>query len=424
MEARVFLVLKWNVCAASLICVLFCSIGSASGETRGLDFDTLPIEDPSGHALDRFFKALQKTAQGEKGAITRIAHYGDSFIVGDQITRTIRSLFQKRYGDGGPGFILAGRPWNYYRRYGVKNGATSGWKTYRSISGGPADRIFGYGGVTFQTSQSRRRVWFNTSQNDQGVVKASSIDIHYLAQPNGGDLEVLVDDEHILTISTKAEDTHSAFHQVDVEDGPHKFTLRTAGGKIRLFGAALERNGPGVVYDSMGINGACATVLGRMNPQNMSEQFKHRRPDLIVIAFGANETNRPALVSRYEETLPPIIRQFKEASHGASCLIVGALDRGERLADGTIRTDQQVEQIVKAQRKAAQDVGCGFFDSYTAMGGNRSMSRWAKRGLGASDLIHPTSDGAELIAQGLFNSLEKAFRKATNQPEPQPEPEQ
>jgi lysophospholipase L1-like esterase len=394
---------------AAASAALLGALGHADAETRSPSFGPASIEDPSGRALDHFFAALRRTASGAPGAITRIAHYGDSYIVGDQITQTVRGLFQRRYGDGGPGFVLAGRPWEWYRRSGVSQGSSAGWDAYRSSSGGPADGFFGYGGATFVTKQPRRRIWFETTQTAEGPARASSIDVHYLAQPGGGDIQVVVDGEHQLTISTAGEDSHSAFLRLDVPDGHHEFVLQTDGGTVRLFGAALERGGPGVVYDALGINGACATVLGRINAEHMAQQLRHRRPDLVIVAFGANESNRPDLVNRYMESVVPILRQIRHASLNASCLVVAPLDRGERLADGTVRSNPNVVRIVETQREAAAAAGCAFFNTFEAMGGPSSMLRWSRAGLASSDLTHPTPEGAELIGQGLFEALERAF---------------
>lgn len=400
---------RWIAGLAAAAVALLGAVDRAHGEPAGSSLAPGSIEDPSGRALDHFFEALSRTASGAPGAITRIAHYGDSYIVGDQITHTIRRLYQQRYGDAGPGFVLAGRPWEWYRREGVRQGASAGWDAYRSSSGGPADGYFGYGGATFVTKQPRRRIWFETTETAEGPARASSIDLHYLAQPGGGDIQVLVDGEHHLTISTAGDDAHSAFLRLDVPDGHHEFVLETDGGAVRLFGVALERSGPGVVYDALGINGACATVLNRINAQHMAQQLGHRRVDLVIVAYGANESNRPDLVANYSDRLQPILQQIRQASRGASCLVVSPLDRGERLADGSVRSNPNVARIVAAQREAAAAAGCAYFNTYEAMGGDNAMMRWARAGLASSDLTHPTPEGAELIGRGLFEALERAF---------------
>ena len=288
------------------------------------------IEDPSGTALVPFFEALAQTAARRPGAVTRIAHYGDSLIVPDLITKTLRRLYQERYGDAGPGFVLAGRPWPWYRRQGVDHGASTAWTTHRVLKGGLRDGTYGYGGVSFDARPGRSTVWFRTTEDEGRPVMVSRADVHYLVQPGGGDFEILIDGEHIVTIATDGARRQSAFHELRFPDGQHGVELRaTGGGPVRLFGVALEREGPGVVYDSLGINGAVATSLGLVAAEHLAEQLGHRRPNLVVLMFGANETNRPALVNRYAESLVPVLRRIREAAPGSSCLVMAPMDRGE-----------------------------------------------------------------------------------------------
>ena len=83
------------------------------------------LNDPA-NALDRFFEALQRTESKEPGAVTRILHYGDSPTTADLITGDTRKLLQSRFGDGGHGFCLLGKPWAWYDHNGVSI-SSSGW---------------------------------------------------------------------------------------------------------------------------------------------------------------------------------------------------------------------------------------------------------------------------------------------------------
>src|SRR5262249_46822261 len=83
------------------------------------------LNDPN-HALDHFFEALQRTESKQRGAVTRILHYGDSPTTADLITGDARKLLQSRFGDGGHGFCLLAKPWAWYDHDGVSlSGA--GW---------------------------------------------------------------------------------------------------------------------------------------------------------------------------------------------------------------------------------------------------------------------------------------------------------
>ncbi|MEZ4465887.1 MAG: hypothetical protein R3F43_15850 [bacterium] len=49
-----------------------------------------------------------------------------------------------------------------------------------------------------------------------------------------------------------------------------------------------------------------------------------------------------------------------------------------------------VKRIVLAQRRASYEQGCAFWNTWEAMGGEGSMAKWYKSGLGGGDLTHPT----------------------------------
>ena len=109
--------------------------------------------------------------------------------------------------------------------------------------------------------------------------------------------------------------------------------MTTTAGDVRLFGAVLENDGPGVVYDSLGVNGACAGLLATaMNAEHWQEQLRHRRSDLVVINYGTNESQyaTDAQMERYERELREVIRRVREALPAASLLVVSPRDRPAR----------------------------------------------------------------------------------------------
>jgi hypothetical protein len=76
------------------------------GQDAPLDWSKIETEPPpvglvdrTGRALDGFFASLERTQRGLPGAITRIAHFGDSVIVSDYVSGTLRRKLQATFGD-------------------------------------------------------------------------------------------------------------------------------------------------------------------------------------------------------------------------------------------------------------------------------------------------------------------------------------
>jgi hypothetical protein len=110
----------------------------------------------------------------------------------------------------------------------------------------------------------------------------------------------------------------------------------------------------------------------------------------------------------YHRTMRDVLVQAQKAVPDAGCLIVGALDRARKEDTGLV-TVPIIPHIVDVQRKVALELGCAFFDTFTAMGGRGSMAIWVRRGLGAGDLTHPTSVGAEVLGNWLSRALMERF---------------
>ena len=370
------------------------------------------IEDPSGKALDGFYAALLQTAERQDGALTRVAHWGDSTIAADGITSTLRRRMQKRFGDGGHGFVLIAKSYMPYRHADVVQKENDGWKIYPVLNGGLKSGAYGFGGVAYQSNGGAQSTFGTVEKGPIGQA-VSRFELFYQGHPGGGDLQWWVDGGEKQILSTKAEETTDQWKTFEVEDGPHALTIRAGGrGQVRLFGMVLEREGPGVVYDSLGIVGARAARLLNADSDHMARQIRHRDPDLLVLAFGGNEAvDRRMSIKWYEGKLTEVIRAMRAGKPEASCLIMAPLDQGERDERGNVRTIPIVPKIVEAQRRIAAQEGCAFFDTFGAMGGHGSMLRWfrSKPRLGWGDFVHATPAGYEVIGNMLYKALLKGF---------------
>jgi hypothetical protein len=100
----------------------------------------IPVENAA--ALIPFFEQLYRHQRGEVAGPVRILHYGDSHTAADEWTGDLRTRFQEKFGDGGSGFSLAGRPYNSYRRMDVRSGSTRGWHT-DGLVGRAGDGVYG-----------------------------------------------------------------------------------------------------------------------------------------------------------------------------------------------------------------------------------------------------------------------------------------
>ncbi len=369
------------------------------------------IEDPTGHALDAFFARLARTDRRMPGAITRILHYGDSTISSDYVSGTVRRRLQARFGDAGHGYILVANPWEWYFHNDVLHFSEGEWRASRLAGPTAPDGMYGLGGVTF-TSTGGSATFGTASHGDYGR-KASRYEIYYLEQPGGGDVEIDVRGIPPERFSTRGPEKASRVHTVTTDDGESRITVRAVGGgPARLFGVAIERDQPGVVYDALGSHAAQATFWQRQDRRHWQDQFALRDPALVILQYGTNESDVPKLnLAEYESALGALLDELGAIVSGASILVVAPLDRAE-WRDGRIATRPIIEDIVAIQRRVALSHGAAFWNTFEAMGGEGSMARWVKaRPQLSGDMTHPTVRGAEVLGNLLSDALVRAYEE-------------
>ncbi|HXK18379.1 MAG TPA: GDSL-type esterase/lipase family protein [Polyangiaceae bacterium] len=378
----------------------------------------VPLLDPTGKALDGFFAQLSRTAKREPSAVTRIAHFGDSIIVSDYVSGTLRRKLQATFGDAGHGFVLIANAWPAYFHNDVSRYATAGFSVSRIVGPYAADGLYGLGGVSFSTPPNVLSRVGTADSGDYGR-NVSSFTLYYLEQPSGGTLELSIDGGPTSELSTAGVAIASKTHTVKVADGSHQFSLQTKHGTSRLFGVVLEREGPGVVLDALGVQGARIRFMDKQDDQHWADQLKLRSPNLLVYEFGANESTDGFLYSMtdYHRTMREVIEQGKRALPQSSCLVIGTMDRAAKVGDEIVSL-RVMPDLLENQKQAALDAGCAFFDTWSAMGGAHSMPRWVKKGLGQADMTHPTSIGAEIIGTWIYRALMQSYQSYGKSPRP------
>lgn len=353
-------------------------------------------------ALDSFFRSLAATKSGRRIEPVRIMHYGDSHTAADILTAEIRRSFQRDFGDGGAGYMLAGNPTKSTPRRGVLSGTSSGWWTDGLAGKGATDGIYGLAGVSISTDRAGESAWLQSAGNH--------FEVYFLRQPGGGAIDILVDGVSVLDrpMSLEAGAPSPDYFSYDApSDREHRIEVRTVSpGKTRILGIVTEHIAPGVSYDVLGINGARATRLLSWNDTAFVDNIVQRKPDLIIVAYGTNEvTDDDWSVESYSRMFANILRRFRRAAPQAAILVYGPPDR----ADNQTAVSKMPDMIA-AQRRAAIQVGAAFWNSYAAMGGAGSMNSWVDQGWGQGDRVHLTSAGYTKIGGMFYNDLMGAYK--------------
>ncbi|MEO8661475.1 MAG: SGNH/GDSL hydrolase family protein [Bryobacteraceae bacterium] len=346
-------------------------------------------------ALIPFYEMLYRQQQGQFEEPLRVLHYGDSHTAADEWTGAIRALLQEKFGDGGAGFTLPGYPFKGFRRFDLKSGESRRWAS-DGLVGHKSDGFNGLGGVSIYTDRAGETVSLEAD--------CKMLELFYLQQPGGGSLQLTENGAVLATIPTDGETAPGFFH-ADVAPGPHRFELRTlTRAPVRLFGWVAEK-GRGITYESMGINGAQASLILNWDEALLASHVARRNPALIILAYGTNEaSNSEWHYENYYTMYSEVIRRFRHAAPAATILVVGPPERLHRVR-GKWVTFESTDWIVQAQKDAAVANHCAFWDMRAKMGGKGSMPQWVVAGLAQYDYVHLTSAGYRRLGGTMFRDL-------------------
>jgi len=353
----------------------------------------IPVENAA--ALIPFFEQLYRRQQGSMMGPLRILQYGDSHTAADEWTGELRSRFQEKFGDGGSGFSLAGRPYAGYRRFDVRSGSTRGWHT-DGLVGHPGDGIYGLGGISLSVRAPHEDVYVEAEADD--------FELFYYQQPGGGTLQLYDNGVAVDRVPTDGEPAPGYYH-FESMPGAHRLELETLDrAPVRLFGWVAEKLS-GVTYETLGINGAEAPIVLGWNQDTLKSNIERRNPGLIVLAYGTNEAGHKVwTLETYRERFSELLSRIREAAPAAAILVIGPPDRDSRVKRVWTPLNG-VDMIVEAQRQAALANRCAFWDTRTKMGGKGSMQQWVSAGLAANDHVHFSGTGYRMLGDAVFRDV-------------------
>jgi lysophospholipase L1-like esterase len=346
---------------------------------------TTGIENPA--ALASYFASLRA------GDPVHILQFGDSHTASDDWANALRIAAQAKYGDGGPGFVQAGRPYRGYRRFDATGANSTAWKTEGTMQmHGDANQ--GLSGISISTTLPNQTVSLNAA--------GESLEIFYLQQPGGGEVELTIDGQNAGAFTTDG-DLGPGQSEYALTPGMHQLTLRTLHfAPVRLFGWTLD-NKRGVTVETLGINGTQANVILNWDEKIWETELAARSPSLLILAYGTNEANSHLWTAeQYRADLSAIVERIRHTVPAASVLMIGPPDCGR------LQPLLHLDEVIDIQRDIARRLGVAFWDWRLHMGGPRIVKRWVVAGWSQADYIHLTFEGYRMLGKIIFDQLEGA----------------
>ena len=380
------------------------------GELVSVDSDppVPPVLDPSGDGMTHFYERLAELVRGNAKDHVRIAVYGDSNLVTDFITGGMRRTLQKKFGDGGHGFVALAKPWNSYHHMDVlHDNRADAWIGYSVSSYAAPDAMHGLALVAGQNKYAGASSWVATADDKSPTGRTvSSFDVFYLKRPGFGSFEVKIDGELKATVDTNAPEPVAAFERIEVPDGPHKAVFSVPTGKpVRFFGVAMERAKPSVVVDAFGaVSLTVQQMATRNDPKVLVATLAHRKYDLVVYFTGTNEWFGPV---KHKEYIERLIALHREATPGVSVLFMSPPDRVENIHSS--QSTWSIKRVASEKREFSTGAHAAFWDFRAAMGGEASIVTFRGKMMCGEDLVHFTEKGGFYMADRIVYALWRDF---------------
>lgn len=358
--------------------------------------------------FDSLFSRLDR-AKAQEGVV-RIVHYGDSQVEADRITGTIRKDLQKNFGGRGQGWIslfsrstIRGVSFHYspnwafccvlepkrgLNRYGI------GLSSIKAL----ADSVSQTATVemAFATKPAGNIVLYCASPETEGSVIIS----------NGQDeiSQVQIDASFDVQRIVISSDSFGKVLKLQATSG------------VELYGMNVSSNS-GVLVDNISLRGSSGWGIRGSNASLLQHFYSELGVDMIIMQFGVNAIpqEKGKVIEDYtfyKKEFAKQLRFLQAMAPEALIVVVGVSDRSIKKS-GKYVTNPNVLKLRQAQRQAALENGCVFWDLFEAMGGENSMPAWVLREepLANKDFIHFNEKGAAMVAEMFLKSFYKEYKR-------------
>ena len=378
------------------------------------------INDPD-NSLSIFRDELYNLLCG-KDTVINVVHLGDSHIQAGFLSGRTMRLLQNSYGNAGRGWIApfklsrVNEPTDYYIMSNVKD-----WIAGRCIQLKPKCP-WGIGGIGIQTKA--KDINFRliiTPTNGAGYSFNKILLFRDFKSTPMSPVEIDTNQEYLFfqgeqPFETVMIDTFITASLIDT------FNMRSMEVQPQsisnlYYGFMLMNSNPGILYHSIGVNGARFTDYAN---REYIRQLSLLKPSLLIISLGTNESfGRNFNNAIFETQVNSLTSLVREEIPDASILFTTPIETYRTVYVNKKRQYVRNENIAKVAdvlSSYSEKEGIACLDLYAVGGGANSCKNWYDANMFGRDRIHFTRSAYE--EQGIL--LFKAIARACYFPEFEP----
>lgn len=397
--------------------------------------DTLLLPDMAKAAgevspLHCFFAALDSLQAG-KDTVISVVHLGDSHIQAGHYSGRVMRLLQQQFGNAGRGWIApfklsrTNEPDDYFISSVIRD-----WVTGRCIQHTRKTPI-GIGGIGIQAVSPSINFDISIAPVNgagygfnQVVLYRGSKSMPMLpVGPLKDSVQVLLADT--LCVEGVLADT---FRIACIADTFQLQSSRRKQGTNRLlpassftnlyYGFSLTNGSPGILYHSIGVNGA---MYVNYTDEAYVRQLALLKPLLLIISLGTNETfGRRFTSAEFSGQIRQFITLVKKYMPQTCLLLTTPPECYKRTYVKKKRTyvrNENTHRAAQAIVAYAREEGVACWDLYTVTGGKNSCRKWYSNKLMGRDRVHFTKEGYREQGTLLYRALMQGYKDWQKQQE-------
>ncbi len=370
--------------------------------------DTTLIEDysPQKNGLAHLINAIKN--RHNIGRPVRIGFLGDSFIEADILTQNIRELLQDQYGGCGVGYMAMHSDFPGFRRSITQ--IDKGWNTHNVVT----DTEIELTSLPLQLHRPNK----NAVTQFRGVSKLRHIDRWNVST-------IALYARETTSIKLKTDSSSYSYNIKPQEQAQFiKLYEPTSSLEIRcdsttdvaFWGAWLD-DIKGIAVDNISMRGYSGNSIELLPQQNIKVLNDTIPYDLIVLQYGLNRMT--ASILHYEPFTKELVRMvnhLRSVMPHTDILILGIGDRCQN-ENGELQTMPAVYALLKAQRKAAIESQCLFWNTCEAMKSLGGMPQFVENKWANKDYTHINHAGGNPLGKEFIKALNYAIEHSTDSPQ-------
>ncbi len=351
--------------------------------------------------MDTFYQKLNILKKTGQGLVT-IVHIGDSHIQADYLSGFVRNNLQQFFGNAGRGLVFPFQVAQSNAPPDIVSSSNINWD-FNRLAHPEIPIAAGVSGFGIQTNAlgASIDITLRPAAADQSFNR-----LKFFLDTNSTSFWILQADNNNAPILVKKEETDSSlFREIVLENNSRSFSLASIPSlnTKEFYGVSLENSNPGILYHTIGVNGA------RYDQYNIAPLFWQQLPalhaDLYIVSLGTNEAQRSEFDERsFQQSVSLFLEKLKAASPHASIIITTAADSFKNR-----RPNNVLRSINMSLFNYANAHHIPFWDLYRITNGYGSSYNWRQKGLMNADGIHYTGEGYRIQGQLLFNAIAKGY---------------